>query len=400
MRILHVLDHSLPVSDGYSFRSHAIIREQRRLGWDTVQLTGPKHEIDGPLSEVVAGLVYSRTSIRERTSRRNAVLDQMSVVRTLRRRLREVIHSARPDVIHAHSPCLNALAAFGLWLPVVYELRSSWEDAAVSNGTTTEGSLRYRASRALESYVLRTADAITTICDGLRDDVVARGVPASRLTVIPNAVEPVELAGASETDRSSTRTRYGLEGKTVLGFIGSFFAWEGLALLLDALPAVVARRPDVRVLLVGGGNEEAALKRQAAKLGNGDTVVFAGRAPHSQVAGLYAAMDVLVYPRLPMRLTDMVTPLKPLEAMALGKLMIASDVGGHRELIQDGETGLLFPAGSSSGLASAVLRLLADRSLQARLRSSGPVFVRAERTWGRVVPRYGAVYQRIIGAGS
>ena len=111
MRILHVLDHSLPVSDGYSFRSHAIIREQRRLGWDTVQLTGPKHEIDGPLSEVVAGLEYSRTSIRERTSRRNVVLDQMSVVRTLRRRLREVIHSARPDVIHAHSPCLNALAA-------------------------------------------------------------------------------------------------------------------------------------------------------------------------------------------------------------------------------------------------------------------------------------------------
>ena len=397
MRILHVLDHSFPEADGYSFRSHAIIREQRRLGLETVQLTGPKHEGGGPLLEAVAGLEYTRTPVPERFSRRNAVLDQFSVITRLRRRLRELIAPERPDVIHAHSPCLNVLAALGLGFPVVYELRSSWEDAAVSNGTTSEGSLRYRASRALESYALRRADAITTICDGLRDDIIARGVDARRVTVVPNAVDPGELNGVPASNRSSTRARYGVEGKCVLGFVGSFFAWEGLSLLLDALPAIVAQRPDVRVLLVGGGNEEQALRRQAERLGIPDAVVFAGRVPHAQVAGFYAAIDVLVYPRLPMRLTDMVTPLKPLEAMALGKMLIASDVGGHRELIRDGETGLLFPAGSASGLAASVLRLLADASLIARVQSRGPAFIRAERTWERVVPRYVPVYQRLVG---
>lgn len=398
MRILHVLDHSLPVSDGYSFRSHAIIREQHRLGWDTVQLTGPKHELGGPVCEEIGGLEYWRTQVPERAARRNPVHEQVSVVTALRRRLREIIATERPDVIHAHSPCLNALAAFRLGLPVIYEMRSSWEDAAVSNGQTTEGSLRYRASRALESYVLRRADAITTICNGLRDDVVARGVAADRVTVVPNAVDPAELNGASATDRSSTRTRYGLEGKSVIGFVGSYFAWEGLSLLLDALPKMVAQRPDIRVLLVGGGNEEDALRRQAERLGIQGAVVFAGRVPHAQVPGLYSAIDVLVYPRSPMRLTDMVTPLKPLEAMALGKLLIASDVGGHRELIRDGETGLLFPAGSASGLAHAVLRLLGDEQLQQRLHSHGPAFIDAERTWERVVPRYGPVYRQVIGA--
>jgi len=303
----------------------------------------------------------------------------------------------QPDIIHAHSPCLNALAAFGLGRPVVYELRSSWEDAAVSNGTTTEGSLRYRASRALESYVLRRSDAITTICEGLRDDVLARGVATNRVTVVPNAVDPAEFDGQTVDDPTETRARYGLEGKSVLGFVGSFFAWEGLSLLLDALPAILEQRSDVGVLLVGGGDEDVALRQQAARMGLLDSVIFAGRVPHAAVAGLYAAIDMLVYPRLPMRLTEMVTPLKPLEAMALGKLLLASDVGGHRELVRHGQTGVLFEAGSAPALATAVLRLLADLPLQQRCRAQGREFIEAERTWERVVPRYGPVYQRVVG---
>jgi glycosyltransferase involved in cell wall biosynthesis len=186
----------------------------------------------------------------------------------------------------------------------------------------------------------------------------------------------------------------------VIGFVGSYFAWEGLSLLLDALPKMVAQRPGIRVLLVGGGNEEEALRRQVGRLGMQDAVVFAGRVPHTQVAGLYAAIDVLVYPRLPMRLTELVTPLKPLEAMALGKLLIASDVGGHRELIQHGNTGLLFPAGNAAALAATALRMLSDSALQARCQSQGPAFIRAERTWERIVPRYNSVYQRVYGGAS
>ena len=398
LRILHVLDHSLPVGDGYSFRSHAILREQGRLGWQTLQVTGPKHGPRPAMQEEAAGLTYLRTPPDGRMASRLPVFDQWSVVTQLKDRIREIVARERPDVIHAHSPCLNALAAFGHGVPVVYEMRSSWEDAAVSNGTTTEGSLRYRASRALETHALRRADAVVTICEGLRADVISRGIAPDRVTVVPNAVDAADFVQPSEADGRAAKARLGLEGVCVLGFIGTFFAWEGLPLLLDAMPRILERRPDIRLLLVGSGNEEQILRAQVARAGLQDYVKFTGRVTHSDVGAMYAAVDVLVYPRLPMRLTDLVTPLKPLEAMAMRKLMVASDVGGHRELIRHGESGVLFAAGDPQALASAVLELLANAELQRRCLSGGEAFVATERTWGNVVPRYEAVYSGVKGA--
>jgi PEP-CTERM/exosortase A-associated glycosyltransferase len=287
------------------------------------------------------------------------------------------------------------LAALGLGKPVVYELRSSWEDAAVSNGQTAEGSVRYRLSRALETYVLRRADAVTTICSGLRDDVIARGVSADRVTIIPNAVDVERFANrpAATTDM---RARYSLQGKSVVGFAGSFFAWEGLPLLIEALPLMLRERNDVRVLLVGSGPDEAAVRAAVERFGVAEQVIFTGQVKHAEVDALYDAMDVLVYPRLPMRLTNMVTPLKPLEAMALSKVFIASDVGGHRELIEDGRTGLLFKAGDARSLADTVLKTLADPALQRRVTEAGLRFVRDERTWKHSVAGYESVYRRLV----
>ncbi|HEY7378235.1 MAG TPA: glycosyltransferase, partial [Steroidobacteraceae bacterium] len=281
--------------------------------------------------------------------------------------------------------------------PLLYELRSSWEDAAVSSGLTTEGSLRYRASRALETQVLRRADAVVVICRGLQADALARGVSADRLTVVGNAVDADSFARSPA--RHSLRTELGLDGKYVLGFLGSFFQWEGLALLIEALPQILEARPDVRVLLVGSGPEEAALRAAVDRLGLHDHVVFAGSRPHAEVGAVYEAVDILVYPRVPMRLTEMVTPLKPLEAMALGKVFVASDVGGHRELVRDGSTGVLFRAGDVRALAQAVVATAADPELQRRLREAGPRFVREERTWAGEVARYEPVYRSLMRAG-
>jgi PEP-CTERM/exosortase A-associated glycosyltransferase len=290
---------------------------------------------------------------------------------------------------------LNALAVRGLSVPLVYEMRSSWEDAAVSTGTTRENDLRYRLSRALETYVLRQADAVTTICEGLRKEIVARDVRADRVTVIPNAVDAESLT-PSVADSTETRRSLGLQGARVLGFIGSFFAWEGLELLIQAMPRILARRSDVRLLFVGGGVHEPAMREAVSRLNLEDKVIFAGQVPHARVAELYDTIDVLVYPRLPMRLTEMVTPLKPLEAMALGKVQIASDVGGHRELITDGETGVLFRAGDADALAEAALRVLSDDALAERLRQNGPRFVRQHRTWAHVVAGYEKVYRSLL----
>lgn len=399
MKILHVLDHSIPLHSGYTFRTAALLREQRKLGWRTVHLTSPKQGACAAARETVDGLEFFRTPA---IAPALPVLNEFRLMQATERRLDELIVAERPDIVHAHSPVLNALPALRAGrrhgVPVVYEVRAFWEDAAVDHGTTREGSLRYRATRAMETHALQRAAHVFTICEGLRADIVARGIPAERVTVIPNAVDVENFSARAQPD-AALRTRLGLDGARVVGFIGSFYAYEGLDLLVAALPAMLARAPDVRLLLVGGGPQEAALRAQVGALGLGERVLFTGRVPHAEVQRYYDLVDVLAYPRHPMRLTELVTPLKPLEAMAQERLFVASDVGGHRELIRDGDTGVLFPAGNADALAHAVLGLLARPADWPRLRAAGRRFVEEERTWQRSVAQYVAPFERLVSRG-
>ncbi|MCL2656747.1 MAG: glycosyltransferase, exosortase A system-associated [Betaproteobacteria bacterium] len=401
MRVLHVLDHSLPLHSGYTFRTAAILREQRRLGWETFHVTSPKQGACAAALETCDGLDFYRTPQSSAPWAKVPLLSELELMRGLERRIAELIKTLRPDVLHAHSPVLNGIPAIQAGhragLPVVYEVRAFWEDAAVDHGTTQEGSLRYRATRAVETWAFRHADHVTCICEGLRADIVARGIPSNRVTVIPNAVDADTFAPGGAADIDLKRA-LGLEGAEVVGFIGSFYAYEGLDLLLSALPEVLKHRPNVKLLLVGGGPQDANLKAQASSMGLGDRVVFTGRVPHADVQRYYDLIDVLAYPRHPMRLTELVTPLKPLEAMAQKQIFVASDVGGHRELIRDGETGILFKAGDAAALADALVRLLADRSIWPHLREAGRLFVEQERTWRNSVGRYRNIYSSLVPA--
>lgn len=399
MRVLHVLDHSIPLHSGYTFRTRSILREQRALGWETFHVTSAKHQGGNELAEETAdGLHFYRTPRAKGALAGLPVLNQLEVIRGLEKRLEEIIPVVKPDILHAHSPCLNAIAAlragrrFGI--PVVYEVRAFWEDAAVDHGTSSEGGLRYRLTRALETWALKRVDAVTTICEGLRGDIVARGIPADKVTVIPNAVDIDKFAVGGQPDLDLKRD-LGLEGRRLIGFIGSFYAYEGLDVLLRAVPALRARHPDVHVLLVGGGPQDAQLRQLARDLGIADQVVFTGRVPHDQVQKYYDLLDVLVYPRLSMRLTDLVTPLKPLEAMAQGRILAASGVGGHRELIVDGKTGVLFAPDDPQALADKVGELLASQSQWPALRLAGRAYVETERNWPVSVARYSRIYGRL-----
>lgn len=401
MRILHILDHSLPLHSGYTFRTLAILRQQRALGWFTMQLTSAKQGPSDSAQQLVDGWHFYRTAPNARWWARLPVLRQVAVIIGLAVRLRQLARQARPDILHAHSPALNAIAALNagraLGIPVVYEVRAFWEDAAADHGSSRPGSLRYRLTRALETYALRRADAVTTICDGLRRELCARGVPAHKITVIPNAVDALAFSTTAPEDHWLAH-KLGLHGHLVIGFIGSFYAYEGLALLLRAMPRLLAAQPALRLLLAGGGPQEAALRALAAQLGIQSAVVFAGRVPHAQVAAYYQLVDICVYPRLPMRLTELVTPLKPLEAMAQGRLVVASDVGGHRELVDHGKTGMLFRAGDAEALALAVLNLLLAPASCAALRRQARAFVETERSWSASVGRYAPVYARLAAA--
>ena len=391
MRILHALDHSIPLHSGYSFRTVAILREQRALGWETEQVTSAKHHLSCPAAEQVDGLTFYRTP--------GTVGNHLAVIHGLARRLSELIPVLKPDLIHAHSPALTGLAAIAaarrFGLPMVYEMRASWEDGAVDHGTARAGGLRYRLSRALETWVLRRADAVTTICEGLRREVLSRGIAESKVTVIPNAVDPTRFRTDGRRDPELAE-RLGLQGATVVGFIGSFYRYEGLDLLLQALPMMLARMPSIRVLLVGGGYEEQALRHQAAQVGIADKVVFVGRVPHAEVQDYYNLVDVFAYPRYSTRLTEAVTPLKPLEAMAQGRAVVASDVGGHRELIRDGQTGRLFRANDAAALADALVATLHDQSNAGLMRAKARRFIETERSWAASVRRYADVYGPIL----
>jgi PEP-CTERM/exosortase A-associated glycosyltransferase len=399
MRILHILDHSIPLHSGYTFRTLAILKEQRVLGWETIHLTGSKQENCQVLEEDVDGWHFYRTPVAQDAMSRLPVFNQTAVIDGLARRLDEVARIVKPDILHAHSPVLNALPALRvgrrLGIPVVYEVRAFWEDAAVDHGTSREWGIRYRITRGLESYALRRADAITTICEGLRGDILGRGIAAEKVTVIPNAVN-IENFNLGQLPDLCLARNLGLEGKFLLGFIGSFYAYEGLSILLRALPKMLSGNPDIRILLVGGGPQSEELRALAAQLGIEDKVTFTGRVPHDQVQHYYNLIDILVYPRLQMRLTDLVTPLKPLEAMAQGRLIVASDVGGHLELIRDGETGILFRAGNPDALASKVLELLARPDLWSSLRAAARRFVETQRNWPISVSRYKKVYGSLL----
>ena len=396
-RILHVLDHSLPLHSGYTFRTRAILTAQKAAGWDVRGITGVRQYQHGETpsveSETVEGLIFHRTL---------AAVHGPSPLREWREvgALADAIvalHAEWPfDILHAHSPALNGLAAHRaaqrLGIPLVYEIRAFWEDAAVGNGTGSEGSARYRLTRALENHVVRQADAVAVICEGLKDDLIDRGVTASKITVSPNGVD-LELFGSPPPADPELAARLGLTGKTVIGYIGSFYDYEGLDDLIAAMPMM---QSGAHLLLVGGGPMEKALRTQAEASSASDRIHFVGRVPHEEVERYYSLVDILAYPRKRMRLTDLVTPLKPLEAMAQGRLVAASDVGGHKELIEHGVTGTLFAADDPQDMAHIVDALLADRANWDAMRGRARHFVETQRNWHKNIYRYEPVYHLLL----
>lgn len=386
---------------GYTFRTRAILRAQLAKGWDVRGLTGRRHVAAGPQEELVDGLHFHRTP--GEAAGGNALLREWRDIAAHADAIESLVRQWRPDIIHAHSPVLNAMAAQRVarrhGIPLIYEIRAFWEDAAVGNGTGTEGSPRYWLTRQLETHAVRAADAVAVICEGLRSDLVARGIDSAKITVSPNGVDLDQFGAPVPRDPALT-AKLGLEGADVVGFIGSFYDYEGLDDLIAAMPRLVRARPRAKLLLVGGGPMEQALRDQALASPFTDHIVFVGRVPHDQVEHYYAQVDVLAYPRKAMRLTDLVTPLKPLEAMAQGRLVAASSVGGHRELIEDGVTGTLFAPDDPAAIAQALAGMFADRGFWDERRIVARDFVERERNWSSNILRYEPVYQRLLGRDS
>ncbi|MDJ0644037.1 MAG: glycosyltransferase, exosortase A system-associated [Erythrobacter sp.] len=398
-RVLHVLDHSLPLHSGYTFRTRAILKAQQSLGIDARAITGLRHAgaKTGEDRETVDGLTFYRTPGEASGP---PGLGEAREMAALSAAIQALAQEWRPDIIHAHSPALCGggawRAASALGIPFVYEIRAFWEDAAVGNRTGTEGSVKYRLTRALETQIVKRADAVFTICEGLRDDLIGRGINPGKIGIMPNGVD-LSLFG----DPPSRDTKLGAElglapGTPLIGYIGSFYAYEGVDDLIAAMPILRKQHPAARLLLVGGGEMDAEWRAAAARLPEPEAVLFAGRVPHSEVERYYSLVDVLAYPRKASRLTDLVTPLKPLEAMAQRRIVAASNVGGHRELMKHGETGFLFAPDDPSACAAALSEVLSSREEWSVIRNRGVAHVRARHDWAINARRYQDVYHLLL----
>jgi len=403
--VLHVLDHSWPVLSGYSVRSRDLITSQFRLGQELAVVTGPLHQVEEPSAcdTEVDGVAYFRTAVEGRMSRlalqrRWPVIRELQVVRLLRNRILRLIDEYNVRIIYAHSPALCGLAGLQAArkrkLPFVYEVRAFWEDGAVDQNRTTSNSVRYSMTRQLETYVVRNADAVCGIAEHIIQELRSRGVPPERLFHTPNGVDCKRFVPASRDRRLADEL--GLTDAPVLGFFGSLYRYEGITWLIRALAELRRRGNRFHLLIIGRGEEQERVRTAVREHALDDCVRLIDHVPHDQISRYYSVVDVMVFPRLSIRLTELVTPLKPLEAMSLKKAVLASGVGGMREMIEDDQTGLLFPAEDVPAFCDQAERLLKSAGLRAQLGENAREYVLREKDWNVLAWRYQDIYQHVL----
>jgi glycogen synthase len=398
--VLHVLDHSWPVMSGYAIRSRNLISAQQAAGESMRVLTGPLHELDDPTATDIEldGVQYLRTPIKGRLSqsalrRRWLLLREHEVVRTLRNRVLELTKSQSVRIIYAHSPALCGLAALQAArkrdLPFVYEIRAFWEDAANQNGGGAT-SVRSRLTHELESYVARNADAVAAIAKPMLEDLRARGIAENKLFHVPNGVDTGRFGPVKRDETLAQELK--LVDRPVFGFFGSLYRYEGISWLIRAAAQLRSRGHKFSILIIGRGEDRPAIEGAIQECGAASYVQSLEHVPHEEISRYYSVVDITVYPRRSLRLTELVTPLKPLEAMALGKPVLASSVGGIRELVEDERTGLLFEPENASDFCRQAERLILSPSLCEALGERGRDFVLKERDWSILAKRYRQIY--------
>jgi PEP-CTERM/exosortase A-associated glycosyltransferase len=408
MRILHLLHRSVPGTHGYGVRSREIVTKQLAKGLEPIVVTSPSQpplgELDAHQSEIIDGVRYFRTcgpllapyaEVHDQSPLRSSlrVVQNLSLVR----KALWVAQTYKPVVIHAHSPFTCGISAniTGRWhkIPTVYEMRGIWEDSHTSRYGLSEQSLRYRGVRFLENMALRHADYCVVISEGLRSEILNRGIPYEKIAIVPNGVDvQMFVPGPPSQDLEKSM---GLEGKLVMGYVGSFFHYEGLDLLVEAMKLLAPEFPELRLLLVGDGEVMPNLKKMAESFELAGRIIFTGRVPYERTMDFYRLFDFLVLPRRKGRETSLVTPLKPLEIMAMSKALLASDVGGHLEIVQDEANGLLFESGNIQSLLAQCRILIQQSEFRIDLGQRGRKWVEANRDWNVLIDRYLDLYEKL-----
>jgi glycosyltransferase involved in cell wall biosynthesis len=400
-RVLHLVNDALPsASAGYTIRTHEIVLAQKAAGLDPHVVTRcgfpvTQGTLDGRRLVTLDGIPYHRLlpwHLPVRADARAALSVEMAA------RLTERL---QPSVLHAASNYANAMVALAVGasrgLPVVYEVRGFWEDTWLSRHPDSEkmaSSELYRRNRDLETRCMLAADLVVTLGEAMRDEIVARGVPAEKVLIVANAVSEEFLRPLP--DAGALREELGIKpGEHVVGEVSSLVPHEGIGTLLEATRLLKDRGLPVRALIVGDGPERAALQRQAAELGLGTAAIFTGRVPAAKVREFHALLDVFVVPRTPDRVCQLVTPLKPVEAMASGLCVVTSEVKALAEIIKPDVTGALTIPQDPVALADTLEPLVGSPDIRTKLGENAREWVARDRTWAHNAARYRDAYARL-----
>lgn len=402
---LYLLHNSLPfASGGYATRTHGLAVGAGRNSWKVEGLTrlGFPKDVDKkkgwqvPAVSEIDGILYHRALEGGNPYRE---LDSYRYLRENARHIEAIARRVKPAIIHGASNHINGIsgneAARRLGIKSIFEVRGLWELTRMSRQPSYFNSEAYRQVVRLETEAARNADAVITITEALKDLTVERGVPAERIRVIPNGVDCTRFQPLPK-DRDLV-LKYGLEGKIVIGFVGSMPQYEGLDDLLRALQIIKQRgRDDFFFLAVGSGDQSGHLQAMVDDLKLNQNVKFVGRVPHEEVERYYSVIDVAPFPRKRQPVCEVVSPLKPFEAMAMAKAVLVSDVAALKEIVVDGVRGLHFEAESVESIAETVLRVMDDASLRERLGQAGLEWVRAERDWAVLGRHLVGLYEELV----
>jgi glycosyltransferase involved in cell wall biosynthesis len=398
-RILHLVTDALPnVTAGYTVRTRQIAVAQQAAGLDPQVLTRLGFPVaqghrDARGTVTVEGIPYHRLLPYHLPARPDAAFEAgLAQASRLAGRL-------RPAVLHAATNHLNGQLALALrercGLPVVYEVRGFLEESWRSRaGGDVSASESYLLSRELETWCMQQAELVVTLGEVMREEIMSRGVPGEKIIVVPNAVSAEFLTPLP--DGGPLRARLGIgPGEFVPGLSSSLYPHEGVRYFLEAAALLRDQGLPIRPLIVGDGPERASLEHLARRLGLAGQAIFTGRVPPSEVRRYHAVLDLFVIPRTSDRVCQLVTPLKPVEAMASGLCVVASEVGGLREIVEHQSTGVLTVPEDPVALAGCMASLLGQPALRREIGARARDWAGRERTWSRNAERYRAAYEAL-----
>ena len=442
MKVLHVLANSPPDVNGYAVRTHGLMKAYSTLpNIDVIGLTSPWYPEKDSMARSIEmdGIVYRRclhparmVSIKEYglkwTASRGkkriagsegfaskpvwkraaslafkplrpgwAWIEERILFKHFTKKIIEIAKSEKADIIHAHVPYRVGIpamrAARELGLPFVYEMRGMWEESAVASGRWKAGGLAHRRFRRLETKALKSANSVICISETLRKEAISRGVSSEKITVVPNAVE---LKNDAEESELFHEMRVKLEGKLVIGYIGSLRELEGVDLTAEAASILISQGLDVKLFVLSSESGQEDLRNYCMELGISDSSFIVGPVPHNKVAPFYDLIDIFVVSRPDFRVTKLVTPLKPFEAMRGECAVLVSDLPALSEIVNDGVTGRLFKSGDVEDLANCIEELCREGDQRKRLGQAAKAWVEENRTWSSVIDGVPSLYEELI----